>query len=420
MRALTLLALCSTIASAAPLRLAVVYGHNGGEGARAPLRYAELDAARVAQVLQETGGVEAQDVKLLQGRPVSDLFAALDWAKGRARGGDTLLFVYVSAHADAQRGLLPGAEQLEWKALKDRVAATGAKARVTIVDACQSSGVLEAGARAAPVFTIEAEDALTVKGDAFITSSASNEPSLEAGVYRGSVFTQHLLAALRGAGDRSGDGKISLEEAYRFAFERTQEGESGQHPGFATRLSGYGELQVARVEARSGVLVPDGVEAISVRDAKSGEKLVSARRPESKRLAVPPGEWIIEVEQSADTREGRITVPRGEFVSVDTNRLGSIVRQARLVRLEGGAPACVSVRAARPDPALEAARKRLAAELPGACEAAIPLVLEHAASKLRLRAELRGEQAFVAEGDAPQLIDATRRWLAAQVANKNP
>lgn len=426
---LTAALLAAGFAWAAPVRLAVVYGHNGGDAAHRPLKYAEADAARVADALVEVGGVARGDLKLLTGRPLKELEAALEWAKVRASGrAQVQLVVYLSAHADAEQGLLPAGEQLKWARLKQLVAATGAKARVTIVDGCASSGLLEASAREAPTFTIEAEDTLTVKGDAFITSSASDEPSLEAGQLQGSVFTQHLVAGLRGAADRSQDGAVSLEEAYRFAFERTTEGQSGQHPGFGNRLAGYGELVLARPGAASGVLVPEGALRISVREPGTGRKLFSARRPEARRLAVPPGTWIIEVEQEAGAREGQVSVTPGAFASIEVDRLGVVARAASLVRLGDDVP-CYAVRLSRPEPRLERLVPKLAAVAPGCPEGRPPLatlVLEPAAKgQVRVRAQATAVPAPLdvsgPAGDVA-LLDAVRGWVAGNLATtkRNP
>ena len=413
-------ALASAAAWGAPLKLAVVYGHNGGSAARAPLKYAEADAVRVSQALTEVAGVAPENLKLLTGRPLAELEAALAWAKSRAASNpQTSLVVYLSSHADAQAGLLPGAEVLPWAKLKSLVAGTGAKARVTIVDGCQASGLLEAGAREAPSFTIEAEDQLTVKGDAFITSSASDEPSLEAGQFQGSVFTQHLLAGLRGAADRSGDGRVSLEEAYRFAFERTTAGQSGQHPGFATRLAGYGELVLSAPAAASGLLVPEGVTRLTVKDA-GGQPLISVREPEARRLAVPPGAWLVQVEQVGGTREGRVTVTKGRFTSVEVDRLGAVGRAVSLVRLGQDAP-CYAVRAGRVDPRVSALVARLGEAVP-ACStgraAVATLVVEPAAKgQLRVHSDGPGFDASAPPSGEDALVDAVRAWVAEDSAN---
>lgn len=416
--------LSSALAWGTPLRLAVVYGHNGGAGARAPLKYAEADAARVARALKEVGGVAPGDVRLLLGRPVGELEAALAWAKTRAAANpQTSLVVYLSSHADAEKGLLPGGEALAWAKLKALVAASGAKARVTIVDGCQSSGLIEVSAKEAPAFSISATDELTVKGDAFITSSASDEPSLEAGQLQGSVFTQHFLAGLRGAADRSGDGRVSLEEVYRFAFERTTEGQSGQHPGFATRLSGYGELVMASPSVGSGLLVPEGVERIVVREVADRTPLVSARRPEARRLAIPPGAWLVEVEQSAGMREGRVQVAKGAFTSVEVDQLGAVARAATLVRLEAEA-LCYEVRAGRADPRVQALIPELTAVAPACPMGRAPtatLILEPA-SKGALRVYASPAQPVALDVARPaqqsaQLVEAVRAWVAEQGAN---
>lgn len=363
------LILAAAPAVAGTTRLAIVFGHNGGAGGRAPLRYAETDAARVAKVLLETGRVERPNLKLLQGRPLAELFAALEWAAARAKAEPVLLVVYLSAHATAQDGLLPGAEQVAWKTLKRRVAATGAKARVTIVDACQSSGIVEAAAKEAPAFTIEAEDRLTVQGDAFITSSAASEPSLEAGQLRGSVFTQHLVAGLRGAADTNQDGAVSLDEAYRFAYERTLAGESGQHPGLAVRLAGYGELTLSQVRDEGpGLLVPTAAERLVVRDPATRDVVLSAVRPVGQRLVLPSGTFLVELEREGQRREGRVEVPSRGFGVVDEGQL--TVRAAAgegLVRLGHDAQRCPPIEVPTPLPVLRSLADALQPALERLC-----------------------------------------------------
>lgn len=358
----------ATSAVAGTKRLAIVYGHNGGDGPRGALRYAEADAARVARVFVEAGRIEPANVKLLQGRPIAELFAALEWAKTEAKADkQTLLFVYLSAHATAEEGLLPGSEQVRWKELKRKITATGAKARVTIIDACQSSGVIETAAKEAPAFTIEAEDLLTVQGDAFITSSASTEPSLEAGQLRGSVFTQHLLAGLRGAADVTQDGQISLDEAYRFAYERTAAGESGQHPGLAVRLSGYGDIVITRVrEEGPGVAVPPGIERLVIRDPSTRDVVLSAVRPSAQKILVPSGAWLVELEREGKRKEGRLDVPARGFGLVDEDQLTARAATAGFIRLDANRP-CPELVVKLPLPLLTELKRRLEPSLRQLC-----------------------------------------------------
>jgi hypothetical protein len=342
------LLLLATSANAAPVHLAIVYGHNGGTALHAPLRFAEADAARVAATLTEVAGVKPEDLKLLQGKPREDLDAAIQWATARVAaihktpGSQAILTVYLSSHGDDGRGLELGPQTLPWAELKASIAATKADVRVAFVDACNASGLLDVSGKRAGAFEIKAEDRLTVSGEAWVTSSAANEPSLEAGAYKGSVFTHHLIAALRGAADRSADGLISLEEAYRYAYARTVEGESGQHPGYGFKLAGYGELVVSTPKtAASTLALPKGLEAITVADAATQDRFLEVRLPEGRLLALPAGRWQLEVWRSGKARAGRLTLAAGDHVTLDEATLNDpSAATAQLVRLSGGPAAC--------------------------------------------------------------------------------
>ena len=82
-----------------------------------------------------------------------------------------------------------------------------------------------------------------------MASSSPQELSQESDELKGSYFTHHLVTALRGAGDADGDGRVSLDEAYRYAYRRTlastartQVGE--QHVTLETDLAGQGDVPV--------------------------------------------------------------------------------------------------------------------------------------------------------------------------------
>jgi len=69
-----------------------------------------------------------------------------------------------------------------------------------------------------------------------LTSSAADELALESREIRGSFFTHHLVSGLRGTADASGDGRITLSEAYQYAFDHTLTATAStgirQHPGY--------------------------------------------------------------------------------------------------------------------------------------------------------------------------------------------
>jgi hypothetical protein len=104
-------------------------------------------------------------------------------------------------------------------------------------------------------------DEIASKGYAIVTSSAENELSQESGEIRGAFFTHYLVSALRGAGDESNDGKVTLSEAYAYAYRRTLARTSvtiggSQHPMYEFQLEGKGDVVLTRTdEARSSLLV---------------------------------------------------------------------------------------------------------------------------------------------------------------------
>ena len=56
-----------------------------------------------------------------------------------------------------------------------------------------------------------------------ITSSAAREAALESAEIEASFFSHHLISGLRGAADTSGDGLVTLAEAYQYAFTHRSE-----------------------------------------------------------------------------------------------------------------------------------------------------------------------------------------------------
>jgi len=139
---------CVRPAAADTRRLAVVVGNNAGLGEQPPLRYAETDAAKLAQVLRELGGFAPADVALLRGVAPAAVEAALaqvqqqaaDWHR-HSPANRVLLIFYFSGHSDGQ-SLELGHQALPFAELRARLAATGADVRVTIIDSCKSGALL--------------------------------------------------------------------------------------------------------------------------------------------------------------------------------------------------------------------------------------------------------------------------------------
>jgi hypothetical protein len=148
--------------------------------------------------------------------------------------------------------------------------------RLAFLDSCQSGKVIGVkGGRRGPGFDIRVTDEITSRGYAIITSSARDELSQESTEIRGAFFTHFLVSGLRGAADASGDGRVTLSEAYRYAYSRTLARTSAtvggsQHPMYDFELRGRGEVVLTRT-AGSGA-------RIAVKLDESGRLLLLDRR----------------------------------------------------------------------------------------------------------------------------------------------
>jgi hypothetical protein len=168
------------------------------------------------------------------------------------------VMVYFSGHADEQ-GLMLGRETLPYRELRSAVGAVGADVGITILDACASGAITRLkGGQIHPAFLSDASR--VVQGYAFLTSSSENEAAQESERLRGSFFTHALLTGLRGAADTSGDGRVTLSEAYQFAFHETllqtaptQAG--AQHPTYDIKMAGTGDVVMTDVGRNSSSLI---------------------------------------------------------------------------------------------------------------------------------------------------------------------
>ncbi|HKA42697.1 MAG TPA: caspase family protein [Burkholderiales bacterium] len=341
---------CVRPAAADTRRLAVVVGNNAGLGEQPPLRYAETDAAKLAQVLRELGGFAPADVALLRGVAPAAVEAALaqvqqqaaDWHR-HSPANRVLLIFYFSGHSDGQ-SLELGHQALPFAELRARLAATGADVRVTIIDSCKSGALLAVkGGTPGPAFQIRLTEDLASSGEALLTSSAADEIALESREIGGSFFTHHLVSGLRGAADSSGDGRVTLSEAYHYAFTHTVSTTSGivlgaQHPTYGYRLSGRGDLVLSELSTHEATLeLPQGFDRVLVVQRGRDEALAELASAPGTRLVVPPGEYTIRAWRGGRVVAGQISVRAGELRAV---RSGELVETAPVaVRGKGGSPA---------------------------------------------------------------------------------
>jgi hypothetical protein len=315
-----------------PHAYALIIGNNPGGPGQAPLRFAETDAGSVAGVLRELGHYEASDVRVLLHPDAGSVLAALDdvVAKVRAdaaRGDASEVFFYYSGHARANAVNL-GGEELPLTSLRERLARLPSALTIVVLDACQSGSFSHIkGAEPAADFTYNSVARLQQKGLAVMASSTSEELSQESDELKGSYFTHHLVTALRGAGDTDGDGRVSLDEAYRYAYRRTlastartQVGE--QHVTLETDLAGQGEVPVTYpVEARAQLEIPGPLDGrVLLQQHANGAVAADVQKVigQPLRLALVAGAYDAVVGQGADVIQCHFTLVDDQVTVLDT------------------------------------------------------------------------------------------------------
>jgi len=308
-------------------RFALVVGANDGGAARPVLRYANSDAESVTRVLQEFGGVEVDDTMLVLQPSAATFEQALGEMANRleaARGSTkrTEVLFYYSGHSDEQ-GLRFGEELLPYTKLKLYIRAMPADVRVAVLDSCASGALTRSkgGNRRKPFLV---DDATQVEGYAFVTSSSADETAQESERMGGSFFTHYLLTGLRGAADTTRDGRVTLSEAYDFAFtetlKRTETTVGGaQHANYDIQLSGSGDLVLTDIRGTSARLrLSDSIHGRFYIRNKDGRLVAELFKADGRtvELGLDPGDYTIVVDDEGSLRQGKATVTASEITTL--------------------------------------------------------------------------------------------------------
>jgi hypothetical protein len=227
------------------------------------LRATAEDARALTEVLGDPGiggftVTPVLDADERQVRRAVDMFLS-------GRGTEDVVLVYLSCH-----GVLDRRNRLYFAAadtVKDQLGSTGipatwlreqleecrARQQVVILDCC-FSGAFAKGSKAGGDLNLERRLAGSSRGQAILTASRSGEYSftgdaLPGAAVSGSVFTTGLIEGLRtGAADTGGDGYVSVDEAYDFAYRYVLSSGAAQTPQ-RSLLGGEGAIVLARSPA---------------------------------------------------------------------------------------------------------------------------------------------------------------------------
>jgi len=339
------LAAASAYADANVKRYLLSAGANNGGKDRVMLRYAVTDANAFASVFIEMGGVEKNN-SLIIANPssrellggIANLGKLIAGDKAAEAGVRSEVFVYYSGHAD-DIGLKLNGETLAWADFRAAVNKLDADVRVAVLDACGSGAITRTkGGIARPAFLSDASS--NMKGYAFLTSSNENESSQESDRIKGSYFTHALLSGMRGAADMTGDGKVTINEAYQYAFsetlQNTQNTKAGtQHPSRDMNLAGTGDIVMTDLRQTSATLSLDvNIEGrFFIRDG-SGNLFAELRKIRGRaiELGMPPGRYSIQMEAPSKVwMANDIVIIEGEKTVLTMNDMKAIDKQAGTV-----------------------------------------------------------------------------------------
>lgn len=318
-------------------RYALIASSNDGGPGRAPLRFANSDASAMSQVMMQLGGLQKRDLILLPNANRARFESGFDrlrtlLSQEPPTGSRRELFVYYSGHSD-EEGLLLGNDRITYRELRQWIQDLGADVRIAVLDSCASGALirLKGGAMRAPFLADASTDA---RGHAFLTASSADESAQESDRVGAAFFTHYLVSGLRGAADSSRDGRVTLGEAYQFAYNetlrRTEKSRAGaQHPAYDIQLAGTGDLVMTDLRATDATLVLNEklVGHIFVRDA-AGRLLVELRKEPGYpvELGLGPGQYKVLMDVDgrpfetslALSQGGRKALAQNDFQSTST------------------------------------------------------------------------------------------------------
>jgi hypothetical protein len=317
-------------AGPAQRHVAIVVGANEPPPGRSALRFAHDDARTIADALVRVGRFASGDVHVLLDPHPAELVAAID-AVARsvaAEGGQALFVFYYSGHSDGQM-VYPHGEALALSDLRDRIERVGARIRVGILDTCRGGSWTQSkGLSVGPPLDVQDLLNVTTEGTALVSSSSGIENAHEAAAVQGSFFTHYFAAGLLGAADRTGDGNITLQEAFDYAKERTVRDSarlamSPQHPSFDLVLRGRQDIVLSVVSSSTSAVEVSATRApVEIIHLQTGVTIAEAPMGQGPvRIAVPPGRYLVRTVVDGTVYTKEVDIQPGATVSVGDGQL---------------------------------------------------------------------------------------------------
>ena len=342
----------TALADAQELRIGIMVGNNRGSDADgSALRFAQRDATEMAEVLVELGGFSRNNLMVVKEGSPNDVRAAFAKALAQVEGASkspsarSFFLFFFSGHAGCD-GLHLGDELLTGRELKELVKSVEANIKVAIVDACHAGTLAYLkGATPATPFLFDTEALSEVEGTAYVMSCGQSEKAQESPELEHSVFSYWLLSALRGAADYSGDGRVTLPEAWEYVKNGTTltSTRTGipQRPMWDVNIKGQEDVCLTSLHDSpkdSAVLeFPAGGDYWIFRDDRKLVAEVHALLP-GHRIALAAGNYLVRrIRDGEALLEQVVTLSGGDWKKLALAEMDS-VPYARLVAKGTGRP----------------------------------------------------------------------------------
>jgi hypothetical protein len=288
-------------------------GRNDGGRDVEVLRYAESDARRFSSLLTSLAEFKQENIVTLINPDSTAIEEKLNIfkkkVKQRRNGENSLFLLYYSGHADDER-LKLGDGGYSLIKMKKYLESFPSSIRIGIFDACQSGAVtMFKGGKVGEPFYLKSQE--QIEGQVIIASSAANELAQESESLKGSIFSHHWFNGLRGSADQSGDRKVTLTEAYRYAYRKTVEttaltGGGIQHPSYKFAIHGQGEILLTNLsKSNSGIFFDNTFEGKHLILSEHYTDVLAdfyKKREQDAFISLNPGDYTVINVQGSDTR----------------------------------------------------------------------------------------------------------------------
>jgi len=205
------------------------------------------DAEKFARVLEDTGIGAFDNVTVLINRSLNDVRNAINDLFENEKKTEDLLLLYFSGHgirdengalylavSDTNRkALLPTAVEDEF--ISKLMKKSRSKKQLIILDCCNSGAFAKGTKGIGDSMGIATALKATSSGQVVITASDATQLAWEGdkvigNVTQNSLFTHFLIKGLEGEADKTGNGKITVDDLYDYAFAETTRATPNQTP----------------------------------------------------------------------------------------------------------------------------------------------------------------------------------------------